>query len=91
MTITIATPDEHIKLVATYMRPSPQSNPEARAEWTELADYAVHLGIKNNTNGLSPLGFSVTPPDPGGTHFKLSSAPFPPFARGSPPTLQTTI
>jgi exonuclease III len=49
MTITIATPDEHIKLVATYMRPSPQSSPRARAEWTELADYAVHLGIKNNT------------------------------------------
>jgi hypothetical protein len=49
MTITIATPDEHIKLVATYMRPSPQSSPQARAEWTELTDYAVHLGIKNNT------------------------------------------
>ena len=49
MTITIATPDEHIKLVATYMRPSPQSNPQARAEWTELTDYAVHLGVKNNT------------------------------------------
>ena len=27
MTISIATPDEHIKLVATYMCPSPQSNP----------------------------------------------------------------
>ena len=49
MTITIATPDEHIKLIATYMRPSPQSCPQARAEWTELTDYAVNLGIKNNT------------------------------------------
>lgn len=48
MTVTIATPDEHIKLVATYIRPSPQSNPQARAEWTGLTDYAVHLGIKNN-------------------------------------------
>jgi hypothetical protein len=49
MTITIATPDEQIKLVATYIRPSSQSSPQARAEWTELIDYAVHLGIKNNT------------------------------------------
>jgi hypothetical protein len=32
MTITIATPDEHVKIVALYMRPSPQSHPTARAE-----------------------------------------------------------
>jgi hypothetical protein len=49
MTITIATPDEHIKRVTTYMHPSPQFKSQARAEWTELTDYAVHLGIKNNT------------------------------------------
>jgi hypothetical protein len=49
MNITIANPDEHIKLVATYMRPSPQSNSQARAEWTDLTDYAVHLGLENNT------------------------------------------
>jgi hypothetical protein len=32
MALTLATPDEHIKIVATYMRPSPQSHPAARAE-----------------------------------------------------------
>jgi exonuclease III len=49
MTITLATPDEHVKIIATYMRPSPQSNPTARAEWSQLTDYAVRLGIKKNT------------------------------------------
>jgi hypothetical protein len=49
MTITIPTPGEHIKLVATYMRPSTQFNPQVRAEWTEQTDYVVHLSIKNNT------------------------------------------
>ena len=49
MTLTLATPDEHIKIVATYMRPSPQSNPTARAEWRELTDYAVSLGIHRHT------------------------------------------
>ena len=49
MTLTLATPDEHIKIVATYMRPSPQSHPTARAEWRELTDYAVSLGIHRHT------------------------------------------
>ena len=49
LTITLATPDEHVKIIATYMRPSPQSNPTARAEWSQLTDYAVRLGIKKHT------------------------------------------
>jgi hypothetical protein len=49
MTITLATPDEHVEIIATYMRPSPQSNPTARAEWSQLTDYAVSLGIKKHT------------------------------------------
>jgi hypothetical protein len=48
MTITLTTPDEHVKIIATYMRPSPQSNPTARTEWTQLTDYAVSLGIKKH-------------------------------------------
>jgi hypothetical protein len=49
MTLTLATPDEHIKIVATYMRLSPQSHPTARTEWRELTDYAVSLGIHRHT------------------------------------------
>ena len=46
MTITLATLNDHVKIIATYMRPSPQSNPTARAEWTQLMDCAVIFGIK---------------------------------------------
>jgi hypothetical protein len=48
MTITLATPDEHVKIIAIYMRPSPQSNPTVRAKWSQLTDYAVSLGIKKH-------------------------------------------
>jgi hypothetical protein len=49
LTITLATTDEYIKIVATYMRPSTQSHPTARAEWRELTDYAVSLCIDRHT------------------------------------------